>query len=131
MNSRSILVAVLLLTGLVFLHRPEDGSRRTTTGVERVLIVHEQSTNSTDFATELRKLKLHESASWFTEKGITVQVLDQNSVEGDGKPASIVARFAPYRVPELLFITKDAAKLVKRQPCPDTAEKILAACGKK
>jgi len=129
MNIRKLGLAALLIFGLVQLNS-QDGKVGPSLTSKRWIIVHEPLKQSPQFSTATRSLMLGEAHDWIVKQGITLQVLPVNAIEADGRPAQIVDRWKPYKPPELLQLSNDGERLIKRQPCPDDAAKILQVLGK-
>lgn len=133
MNFRQIVIAGLLIWGLVVLNRPtEDGKVKPVDGVaSRVLIVRESRTQTPEMALALGGLRTGAARDWIEANKVMLQVNDPNAIEADGKPYAVVDRFKPYALPELLRLSPDGMKCIKRIPLPATTDAILTAIGKK
>lgn len=120
---------VLALVGLWLVFGGQTGGCVPVIGVpagpRTVLIVREASDSTTETARVLTTaLRTGESAKYLAAKGHSLLILDDDSKDENGQPSPVLAKFAPFAVPELLIIAGD--KAIHREKCPATADAVLA-----
>lgn len=97
----------------------------TPSGPRTVLIVREASDSTSETARTLTTaLRTGEPAKYIAAKGHSLLILDDDSKDENGQPSPVLAKFAPFAVPELLIIAGD--KAIHREKCPATADGVLA-----
>ena len=130
MNFKSLLIAAVLIWIAYSIQQPSPTP--IVDGVAaRALIVHETRDDTPEQGQLFRELRLGDRAKWIKDRDITLQVLDDDSIEADGSPAIVLKRFAPYQLPELLILDATAMKCLNRQKLPATSDEVLKALGKR
>lgn len=89
-------------------------------GPRNVLIVHESSDQTPDFAAMVRDLRTGPHADYLKSKGHSLLILDDEL----NQPA--LTPYRPFATPELLIVAPPS-KLLSRSPLPATASEVMAA----
>jgi hypothetical protein len=99
-----------------------------TSGPYTVLVVHESASDTPDQARIFMNLRQGATQKAMQAKGHKVVILDKDSVDADGKPTAILAKYGPFTVPEVVFITA-SGKAAMRMPLPASADEIARKAG--
>jgi len=101
--------------------------------LQRVLVVHESSKVTPEFQVLVAGVQSLDSPvrKWADERKMNIQFLSTRAQESNGKPAELLERFKPYTPPELLLLSADGKRCIKRMPCPMSVESFSQAIGKK
>lgn len=124
-------VALLLLVGVPFAGGVE-GCRLPNvvapSGPRVALIVHEQESDTAAWGAFVTALRDGEPSKYITEHKHSLLILDDDGKDENGQPSPFLAKFAPYKVPELLILSPPD-KLLHREPLPadPKADAVLAA----
>lgn len=100
-------------------------------GPRTLLIVHEQESDTPAWGAFVKDIRAGESGKYIAEKKHHALILDKDSKDGNGQPLPLLAKYAPYDVPELLILSPAGSALHREKlPVEPKAADVLATLKK-
>lgn len=81
----------------------------------RVLLVHEESDDTTDATRAIYNLRSGVAATWLKGQNHTLDILDDDQKDPNGQPSALLAKYAPYKTPEVVVLDKNGAVVDRKQ----------------
>lgn len=98
-----------------------------TVGPFQVSIIYETSETTPELARVFINLRTGSADAYLKANGHTLNILDDDLTDANGKPSVLVSRWAPLgKLPEMVIGTP-AGKVVWRGPVPATADGVIEA----
>lgn len=90
----------------------------TVSGSREIIIVHEASEDTPEFARQIVSLRTGSSAEYLKSNGHTLLVIDQDAIGTDGQPLAKINAWRPFTLPEMFISDSVGKKLLWRGKLP-------------